>query len=114
MTNLSIGIFQEENGPQVFQLTGPFTIGTMSDFQTLVRERKAAVTLIDLRAVPYMDSWALGSLLGFHVSCQRDGRKYGLVGAAPRLKSLFKVAGVDGILVMYDTMAAARKLAAKA
>lgn len=114
MEALKIEILPGENGAQIFQLTGPFTIGTMADFQTLVRERKAPVTLIDLRGVPYIDSSALGSLLGFHVSCQRDGRKYGLVGAVRRLKSLFKVAGVDGILVTYDTMAAARKLAAGA
>jgi len=108
MEDLRIETVPNQGGVQVFKLAGPFTITTMFDFQTLVREQTAPVTLIDLSGVPYMDSAALGSLLGFHVSCQREGRKYALVGASDRLKTLFKVAGVDGILVSYPSVEAAR------
>lgn len=108
MEDLRIDTLPGQNGTQIIQLTGPFTIGTMFEFQSLVRGQKAPATLIDLSGVPYMDSAALGSLLGFHVSCQREGRKFGLVGASERLKTLFKVAGVDGILVNYGTMDAAK------
>jgi anti-sigma B factor antagonist len=104
MEDLGIKTLAAQNDTQIFELTGPFTICTMFDFQSLVREQKAPVTLIDLSGVPYMDSAALGCLLGFHVSCQREGRKYGLVGASDRLKTLFKVAGVDGILLHYDSL----------
>ena len=93
---------------QVIKLAGPFTLATMLDFQTLVCERKARATLIDLSGVPYMDSAALGCLLGFHVSCAREERKYAIVGASPRLHSLFKVAGVDGVLKVYGSVEAAR------
>jgi anti-anti-sigma factor len=101
---------ETEAGPnesQVVKLSGPFTLATMLDFQTLVRERKAALTLIDLSGVPYMDSAALGCLLGFHVSCAREERKYAIIGASPRLQSLFKVAGVDGVLKVYGSIEAA-------
>lgn len=108
MDELRIETVPDQDGVQVIKLTGPFTITTMFDFQTLVREQKAPVTLIDLSGVPYMDSAALGSLLGVHVSCQREGRKYALVGASDRLKTLFKVAGVNGILVSYASAEAAR------
>jgi anti-anti-sigma factor len=108
MDNLQIEITPEQGGVQVFKLSGPFTISTMFDFQQLVREHIAPVTLIDLGAVPYMDSAALGALLGFHVSCGREGRKYGLVAVSDRLKTLFQVAGVEGILVGYPTVAAAK------
>ena len=92
-------------GPNVriLRLTGPFTLTSMFDFQNIVREGAGAVTIIDLSAVPYMDSAALGSLLGFHVSCQREGHRYALAGVSGRLRTLLQVAGVDGFLVRYDT-----------
>jgi len=88
---------------RILRLAGPFTLGTMFDFQNIVRERAAAVTIIDLSDVPYMDSAALGALLGFHVSCQREGHRYALTGVSSRIRTLFQVAGVDGFLVRYDT-----------
>jgi anti-sigma B factor antagonist len=108
MDSLQIEITPEQGGVQLFKLSGPFTISTMFDFQQLVREHTAPVTLIDVAEVPYMDSAALGALLGFHVSCGREGRKYGLVAVSDRLKTLFQVAGVQGILVGYPTVEAAK------
>jgi len=100
---------------RVVRLKGPFTLGTMFDFQNIVRERKAAVTIIDLSGVPYMDSAALGALLGFHVSCQREGHRYALTGVSNRIRTLFQVAGVDGFLVRHETAEEAEaKLAAGA
>ncbi len=88
---------------RILRLIGPFTLGTMFDFQNIVREGEGAVTIVDLSGVPYMDSAALGALLGFHVSCQREGRRYAMAGISSRLRTLFLVAGVDGFLVQYDT-----------
>ena len=92
---------------QILRVTGPFTLSGVFDFQSVIREKSAPVVLIDLSGVPYMDSAALGSLLGFHVSCQRESRRYALVGASDRLKTLFRVAGVDGLLTLYPTLAEA-------
>jgi anti-anti-sigma factor len=94
-------------GIRTLNLTGPFTLPAVFDFQTVIREVSSPVTLIDLSGVPYMDSAALGSLLGFHVSCQREARRYALIGVSDRLKTLFKVAGVDGLLTAYPTLAEA-------
>jgi anti-anti-sigma factor len=94
---------QTREGVDILKVTGPFTLADVFDFQSVIREDSAPVTLIDMHDVPYMDSAALGSLLGFHVSCQRESRKYALVGVADRLKTLFRVAGVDGMLSIYPT-----------
>jgi anti-anti-sigma factor len=94
---------QTRDGIHILKVTGPFTLAAVFDFQSVIREDSSLVTLIDLHDVPYMDSAALGSLLGFHVSCQRESRKYALVGVADRLKTLFRVAGVDGMLSVYPT-----------
>ncbi|HEY9139679.1 MAG TPA: STAS domain-containing protein [Bryobacteraceae bacterium] len=88
---------------RILRLTGPFTLTTMFDFQNIVREGAAAVTIIDLSGVPYMDSAALGALLGVHVSCQREGHRYALTGVSARIETLLQVAGVDGFLVRYNT-----------
>lgn len=87
-----------------FESDGPFTLNAVFDFQTIARAEQANLTLIDLTEVPYMDSAALGSLLGFHVSCERDGHQYALVGVSERLKTLFKVAGADGLLNTSATL----------
>jgi anti-anti-sigma factor len=96
-------------GVRILRLSGPFTLRTMFDFQSIVREGDAPVTVIDLTDVPYIDSAALGCLMGVHVSSQRLNRKYALVGASPRLRSLFNMVGVDGILVNYPTVGEAEK-----
>lgn len=91
-------------GLRILKLTGPFTLPEVFDFQATVREGDARVTLIDLSDVPYMDSAALGSVLGFHASCHREGKQYGLVGVSDRIRTLLKVAGVDGLLTTYATL----------
>ena len=91
-------------GVRVLKLTGPFTLKTLFDFQSLVRSGSDPATIIDLSGVPYIDSAALGCLMGVHVSAERLKRKYALAGASERLRSLFNMVGVDNILVMYPTV----------
>ena len=102
-------------GVRILRLTGPFVLQGVFDFQSAVRSGNDPVTIIDLSGVPFMDSAALGAVMGLHVSCQRQERKYGLVGASERLRTLFEVAGVKKILVTYKTLAEAQEgLAANA
>jgi len=99
-------------GPEsvrVLKLSGPFTLKYIWDFQAAAREATEPITIIDLTDVPYMDSAALGSVLGVHVSRQRLHHKYAVIGANERLETLFKVADVDSILVRYPTSADALK-----
>src|SRR6516165_6399108 len=102
MEDLGIETLPGQNNTRVLKLTGPLTFSTMFDFQSVLRKRKGPKTIIDLSGVPYMDSAGLGTLLGLHASCARNGQRYGVVGASDRLKTLFRVAGVDGILWNYD------------
>jgi anti-anti-sigma factor len=92
---------------QILKLAGPFTLAGVFDFQETVRGNPAPATVIDLADVPYMDSAALGSLLGLHVSCQRHNRRYALANVSDRLKTLFRVAGVESLLVICPSLAEA-------
>jgi anti-sigma B factor antagonist len=89
---------------RILKLAGPFTLAAVFDFQAEIRKEPPRVLILDLTDVPYMDSAALGSILGLHVSCQKDGRHYAMVGASDRLKTLFKVSGVDGLLSIYPSV----------
>jgi len=93
-----------KEGVNVLKVIGPLTIYNFFDFQDFTRKDKSPILIIDLGEVPYMDSAALGSLLGFHVSCQRCGVHYALAGASGRLQTLFKVARVDGLLALYSNV----------
>jgi anti-anti-sigma factor len=92
---------------RILKLTGPFTLAAVFDFQAEIRKDPPPVLILDLADVPYMDSAALGPILGLHVSCQREGRRYAMADVSDRLRTLFKVSGVDGLLVMYPTAAQA-------
>lgn len=94
-------------GERILKLAGPFTLEAVFGFQDLIRADHSPITIIDLTDVPYMDSAALGSLMGLHVSCQKDKRQYALIGVSDRLKTLFRVAGVNGILVIFGSLAEA-------
>jgi anti-sigma B factor antagonist len=102
-------------GVRIIRLDGPFVLQGVFEFQSIARAGHDAVTIIDLTEVPFMDSAALGAVMGLHVSCQRQKRKYGLVGASERLRTLFQVAGVASLLVNFGTVQEAEeKLAASA
>ncbi|MGC9945084.1 MAG: STAS domain-containing protein [Bryobacteraceae bacterium] len=102
------------DGIRVLKLIGPFTLKNVFEFQTVVRQDAVPLTIIDLTAVPFMDSAALGSILGFHASCQRHGVRYALAGASDRLKTLFKVIHVDDLVVSCGTVAEAESTLAGA
>jgi len=92
-------------GERILKVRGPLVISNFFEFQHIARENKAAVLIIDLAQVPYMDSAALGSILGIHVSSGNRGTKYALINVAPRIESMFTISGVRDTLVMFATLA---------
>ena len=93
---------------RIIKVSGPLTLHNFFEFQDLSRrDWGPGVLLVDLTDVPYIDSAALGSLIGIHVSSERVGRKYALINVNDRLKSLFAMARVDQFLVRYETVAEA-------
>ena len=91
----------------ILQVSGPLTIRNFFEFQDLTRSERAPVLIVDLSDVSYIDSAALGSLLGLHLSCGKSNRKYGIAGANDRLKSMFTVCGIEGVLASFPTVAEA-------
>jgi anti-anti-sigma factor len=92
-------------GERILKLTGPFTLSAVFEFQDAIRTHRPPITIVDLTDVPYMDSAALGSILGLHVSCQKDHRRYALVGVSDRLQTLFQASGVSSVLLSFSSLA---------
>lgn len=95
------------DGVQILKITGPLTIRNFFDFQEVSRRDTTPILIVDLGDVPFMDSAALGCLLGLHVSRERNHRKYAVVRVPERLQTLFSVCGVKEVLTTFATVEAA-------
>ena len=99
-------------GTQIFRLTGPLILRNIFDLQSHFRSNEtAALTILDLTGVPYMDSAGMGVVVNGHVHCQSRGGKFVAVGVSPRILELFKMTHVDKVISMAPTAAEAEALA---
>ena len=95
------------SGAKIFKLSGPLTIQTLFDFQQMIRDETAKPIIVDISGVPYMDSAGLGCVVSAYTSCQRNQRAFGITGLTERIKTLFAVTHVDGLLPCFDSLEAA-------
>ena len=98
----------------VFRLKGPFVLGTMFEFQAMLREPELKGVIVDLSGVPYIDSAGLGVLLGEWSHTQRRGYKFALVGMSARVHTIFEITHTDTVLPIFATQAEAEASMAKA
>src|SRR5258706_16410541 len=109
MDKLSIEAVAGGDGIRIVRLDGPLTLRGLAEFQSIVRDAEEPITIVNLTKVPFMDSAGLGALIGVHTSCEKLGRKYAIVGASDRVRNLFGVAGIEKIVITYDTVDDAKK-----
>ncbi len=92
-------------GERIIKLKGPLVITNFFEFQKIAREDKSQVLIVDLAEVPYMDSAALGAIVGIHVTSGNRKTKYALINVAPRIDSMMAISGVRDTLVIFRTLA---------
>lgn len=95
-------------GERILKLHGPLVISNFFSFQQIAREDKSPLLIIDMTDVPYVDSAALGAIIGIHVSAGNNKRKYALVNVAPRIMTMLTVSGVRDTLSIFSTLAEAQ------
>lgn len=100
-----------KEGTVILSLDGPFTLGNMFQLQSDLRALRPPCLIMDLSAVPYMDSAGLGVIMNSFVSAQSHGRKFFLTGVSDRLRALFEMTKVDAVLQICDSLDAAQTLA---
>jgi len=91
-------------GTTVLRIRGPLLLGNFFPLQTMVRADNAALLILDVSDMPYIDSAGIGCLVGAHVSRDNSGRKLVLVGANERLQTSLKVTKCDQLFTMAQTV----------
>ncbi|MGA9812127.1 MAG: STAS domain-containing protein [Terriglobales bacterium] len=98
-----------KEGQRILRLTGPLTMSTLFDFQARVRTDTSRTLLLDLTNVPYVDSAAIGALVGAYVTHGKDGRTLFLVGVNERVLNALKVTRVEQFFHFVDSVTAAEQ-----
>lgn len=96
-------------GHSVLILEGPLTRTTLTEFEDVVRADKSTALIVDLSAVPYVDSDGLGAIIKAHVSLSKSGRRLALAAVPDRLQTLLKVTGVGQIISTFPNIKEAEK-----
>ncbi len=96
----------------VLRLEGPLVMNTMPEFDDAVRADRTRSLIIDLTAVPYLDSAGIGSLVGAYVSRHNSQRSLALVGANERVRNSLKMAWVESLFRFFDSVSAAEEATA--
>ncbi len=104
---LKIETVDGPNGSRIMKLSGPLTLQTLFDFQTAARADTAKPIVLDISGVPYMDSAGLGCVISVFASCQRTNRGFAIIGLTERIRTLFDVTHVTGLIPCFETLGAA-------
>ncbi|HEX8817458.1 MAG TPA: STAS domain-containing protein [Terriglobales bacterium] len=104
---LSIEDLARQDGKRVLRLKGPLVISNLFDFQSRVRSSTSQALILDLTDVPYVDSAAIGALVGAHISHQKGGRALMLVGVCERVHHALQITNVESLFVFYPSIDAA-------
>jgi anti-sigma B factor antagonist len=96
-------------GCRILRLTGPLTLNNLFEFQNTLRSDPPQALILDLTAVPYMDSAGMGAIINYFVSSQRHGRKLVVAGVNGRVLELFRMTKVEGLLTMKPTVTEAER-----
>jgi anti-anti-sigma factor len=96
-------------GTMILKLVGPLTLSTLFGFQNEFRSMTPQVLIIDFSESPYMDSAGLGLVMNCYVSAQDHGRKLLLTGVNERVRALFEMTRVQGVLSSFPTVEAAEE-----
>ncbi len=102
----------DATGASILRLHGPLLLNNFFPFQNTVRADAAALLILDLADVPYIDSAGIGCLVGAQVSRDNSGRKLVLVGTPDRVLTSLKVTKVAQLFKYAPSVEEAHTLAA--
>jgi len=106
-------------GTVILSLVGPFTARDMYgkltpvELKDMLRAQAApgeeafTLQILDLTAVPYMDSFGLGMLMTHYASCKNHGLKLVVAAASARVLELMRLTKMDTIIPLAETVEAA-------
>ncbi len=112
----------DAGGTAIFRLSGPLTaramyecqtpdsIGSVLSFHSTPDEKIPTLNILDMTAVPYVDSMGLGMIVTHYAHCQAKGIRMVLIGVGPRVLELFKLTKVAVFLPMAGSVQEAKAM----
>ncbi len=105
----------EEHGHAVVvRVEGELDVSTApplrEELRRLIRHdgaQGAPSVVVDLRAVTFMDSYALGLLVQCHKLARAHRRTFALVSTSPRVEQLFRITGMRHVLPLHPDLTSA-------
>ena len=90
---------------RILTFEGALVLSNVFAFQAELRKENAALTILDLSGVPYMDSAGMGAVINYYVACQKSGRKLILAGVNERVYALLELTNTTKLLKLVPTVA---------
>jgi anti-sigma B factor antagonist len=95
-----------EDGPVVFVISGELDLASAPRMKRTLTEAIAAGArqiVLDLAGVTFIDSTALGVLVGIQRNL-RDGARLAIAGAVPDVLNVFELTGLDATFDIFGTV----------
>lgn len=111
-TPLTIESRREGEAAAVLALAGEVDVSNVGEARAAalsLLEDGTKRLILDISGVTYMDSSGLGMLVGVLKRLRESEGELAIAGAAPGVKRLFEITGLEQIFSLYDDMAAALK-----
>ncbi len=95
------------NGVAIVSATGEIDLATAPALRERLEaciDRGPEVVVVDLLGVTFMDSTALGVLVGALKRCRQAGGSMRIVVADPRVLKVFEITGLTELFSMFATL----------
>jgi anti-sigma B factor antagonist len=99
-------------GRCILRLEGPLVMTTMEKLHDMVCTDNTRLLIVDLTAVPYVDSAGIGALVAAYVSRHNSQRRLALVGVNERVHNSLKLAWVEQLFRFFDSVREAEEATA--
>jgi anti-sigma B factor antagonist len=108
---MSVDAKQLESGIAVVTIAGRLAMGGETErldaaVKGLLQQDQKKFVL-DITTLDYVDSSGLGMLVSCLTNVKKAGGELKLAGANPRIRRILAMTGVDTMMPMFDTLAAA-------
>ena len=90
---------------RVLHLAGPIVLTSLFELQDMLRADASRRLILEMSGVPYVDSAAIGVLVGAHVSRQRHDRALALAAVTERVRTTLHVTQVEQLFQFYGSLA---------
>ena len=102
---------QLESGITVVAVSGRLAMGGETDrldaaVRKLLQDGRKTIVL-DITTLDYADSSGIGTLISCLTYVKKSGGELKIAGANPRIRRIFAMTGVDTMMPVFDTLAAA-------